>query len=464
MGKSPMKTPAQLSHFLLLHSALERRDIAFILKIIQKIVKRTRYGTIKSLIVMGAILLANFGYFGGIFALPTVMVTGGTLLPNGTAMICENLLANLPNISFKHNMDEIVIVNLTTGAVTKRIGLPQVQLDEPHGATYRPDGSLIVANCKDDSIIEIGVSGQVTWRYDLADLNWTCVNSSFTKDCIVNQPNTMEWTHLNNVDFRMRNGTEYMLISPRNFDLIYEINFTAARQQAKANEQDITWYFGFPGHHELLYHPHNAHYLTNQTIITSDSDNNRIVEINYTAKQITWTTPSDLNLIWPRYGDVNKLEPSRMLITDSFNHRLVEINMTTGKILREVSGSLVQPYQANYVTKDTAFVTDDSAEAVIIDLNDGSTLWHYESDYSVAWFARFALACSIMMLSVLVTFKIYEKKTGKIKPKDKIKWFWIPLVEDIVLIAIFLVFIITPLPLMRFVMSIAYYFLRGRWL
>ncbi|HME56100.1 MAG TPA: hypothetical protein VKM55_28110 [Candidatus Lokiarchaeia archaeon] len=428
------------------------------------ITNSTRYGKIKFLTLMGVIFLTNFGYFGGIFVLPTVMVTGGAMLPDGTVMICENRLSNLPNVSFTHNMDDIVFVNYSTGLVTKRIGLPQVQLDEPHMGVYRPDGSLIVANCKDSSIIEIGVSGLVIWRYYLGDLNWTMLNSTFGKDCIVNHPETLEWTHLNNVDFRTDNGTVYMLVTPRNFDMLFEVNFTAARQRAKADVRDITWYFGFPGNNQLLYHPHNAHYLTNSSILTSDSMNNRVVEINYTTKQITWTSPASLGLLWPRDGEVDQFDPSRMLITDAFNHRVIEINRTTGTILRQVTGSLVQPYQARYVTKDTVFVTDDSAEVSVIDLNTGTTVWRYESQYSVAWMARFACGCSLAMVCVLASFKVYERRKGKIKPGTMVRWFWIPLVTDIVLATIFVIWFVSPLPLMRLVMGIAYNFLKGRYL
>jgi len=42
------------------------------------------------------------------------------------------------------------------------------------------------------------------------------------------------------------------------------------------------------GNHSILQRQHNPDYLSSGNIIIADSENNRIIQVNYTTKNVEW--------------------------------------------------------------------------------------------------------------------------------------------------------------------------------
>ena len=350
------------------------------------------------------------------------MFNDGEIVNGNTFMICQYEI--LRKNGFNNEVskpDAVFLVDISSGEMISHIGYPNVFLDQPHEALIKPnDGNVLIANCRNDTIIEINSStNEEIWNYNLRDLDWTTVNNTlFGPDSYVNNPKGDDWSHVNDVEYIERNGTEYLLITVRNFDMIYEINYTAAKQRETANAQDITWYFGSPGNFELLNHQHNADYLPNENILVADSTNRRIVEINYTTREIQWVSPKSLNLLFVRDADVSPYDNDTFLITDSLNHRIIEYDRVMGEIVWSYTGNLIQPYQADYFngTGDKIVISDGvGARVFLLEKESKEIINEYRAKQGSWEFVLliFILLCVITGSTIifrLVDWKLFGKK------------------------------------------------------
>jgi hypothetical protein len=112
----------------------------------------------------------------------------------------------------------------------------------------------------------------------------------------------------------------------------------------------------------LLYHQHNPEILPNNNLLICDSENNRIIEINYTSKEIVWTWDNNGNLRWPRdcdYIGSGKYMGS-YLITDSINSRIIILEPKTKTIQLIISAHLIVPYEADHVPSEDSFIVGNS--------------------------------------------------------------------------------------------------------
>ncbi|MHA1680755.1 MAG: aryl-sulfate sulfotransferase [Promethearchaeota archaeon] len=352
---------------------------------------RSKKGIVKNFrtsVALGLILLSGVMMISSLFSARYIMYNDGELLPDGNFMICQYEIVRHSNDAQRGDKDAIIFVN-PAGEVVRSIGKPEVPLDQPHEALVKPDGNILIANCRNDTIIEVNDSGNQVWIYDLRTINWTTVDPAFTSASLVNNPRGDDWSHVNDVDYEVRNGTEYLLISTRNFDMVFEINYSSAKKYNITVESDITWFFGEPGNHTMLNHQHNADYLSNGNIIVADSENQRIVEINYTSRTISWVSPPSLDLYWVRDADENPWNDEVLLITDSLHHRVIEYNKTSESILWSYSGSMIQPYQADYVAEDEVIIADGAGGRVfLINTSTSNIIRSYSAPNGSVHYAR----------------------------------------------------------------------------
>ena len=143
-----------------------------------------------------------------------------------------------------------------------------------------------------------------------------------------------DWTHVNDIDLI---DQRYVMVSIRNFDQIILIDLLS---------DEIVLTLGEDGQHKTMYEQHNPQYLVSSenlpTILVADSENDRVIEYEYSND--TWERTWQLsgNFSWPR--DADRLPNGNTLITDSLNHRVVEVT-PLGKIVWEIR-SPWGPYDA----------------------------------------------------------------------------------------------------------------------
>ncbi|MHA1683269.1 MAG: aryl-sulfate sulfotransferase [Promethearchaeota archaeon] len=375
-----------------------------------------RYRNIKTLILTSIAIVSTIFSTIPIYSARYVMFNDGELLPDGTIMLCQYEISRHGNPREVGDKDKVFIIN-SSGSLLREITKADVLLDQPHEAFVTNDGTIMVVNCRNDSIVEINDTNDEIWRYDLRKLNWTEYNASlFGPTSIVNNPEGDDWSHVNDAEVQIRNGSEYMLICVRNFDMVYEINLTAARMKSTPDPADITWHFGTPGDHSKLNQQHNADYLDNGNILVADSENNRIIEFNYTTGNIVYDSTGAVNLNWVRDADVNTTDPNIILITDSLNHRVIEFNRSSGEILWSYSHDLIQPYQSDYnpANANQIIITDGvGGKFIIIDKNTNEILLKYQIAHGSYEFAY--LVFSMIILSVASNFAVVLLERFKLK-------------------------------------------------
>ncbi|MFX1489859.1 MAG: aryl-sulfate sulfotransferase, partial [Promethearchaeota archaeon] len=119
------------------------------------------------------------------------------------------------------------------------------------------------------------------------------------------------------------------MISLRNFDKVIIVNTT--------DTGEILWEYGEYGNYSLCRHQHNPEYTAQGTILIADSENNRIIEVNMTTKDIIWeyVPTGDEALSWPRDADI--LPNGNMLISDSARmggyNRIWEIDIESKEVV-----------------------------------------------------------------------------------------------------------------------------------
>jgi hypothetical protein len=230
-----------------------------------------------------------------------------------------------------------------------------------HESEFMPDGNIMITDTHNHRLIEVDISQpeRIVWEWDAKDsntINWTAfaIQEGWNQeaiDYVSNQePEEGDWTHFNDVEFI--NGTERgrtydsLLVSLRNFDMIFEVNYTASKE--------ILWYYGEPKNHSILYEQHNPDIRDNGNIIICDSENQRIIEIDYETKEIQWEFALDFpngQLRWAR--DCDDLGNGIYMITDSNNGRVLFVDRDTKTVIKEYGKDwLVQPYESDYFERD----------------------------------------------------------------------------------------------------------------
>ncbi|MFX1344271.1 MAG: aryl-sulfate sulfotransferase [Promethearchaeota archaeon] len=184
------------------------------------------------------------------------------------------------------------------------------------------DETFLIADTSNNRVMECYRNGTIKWGWNATD-HYTYGESAEGDPLL---EGGWDWTHVNDAD-RLPDGST--MISLRNFDKVIIVNTTATG--------DILWEYGEYGNYTLCNHIHNPLYTPQGTIIISDSENQRIIEVNRTTKEIIWeyAPTGDEALSWPRDADL--LPNGHMLISDSArmggNNRIWEIDRETKEVL-----------------------------------------------------------------------------------------------------------------------------------
>jgi hypothetical protein len=244
-----------------------------------------------------------------------------------------------------------------------------------HEAEMLPNGNVIVADTAIGRVFEIDINNpdNIVWEWDPTDpddVNWTevAIDAGWSQEALeyVQNPHG-DWTHTNDAEWingtRLGRTYDSIMISIRNFNLILEVNYTETKE--------IIWYYGEPEDYNTLNHQHNPDIRDNGNIIICDSENRRIIEINYTTKELVWEFHLDFpngELRWAR--DCDDIGNGTYMITDSNNGRVFFVDRETRKITKEFGGwYLAQPYESDYIEIDGRhwiLVGDTPSTAIIL--------------------------------------------------------------------------------------------------
>ncbi|MFX0058415.1 MAG: PQQ-binding-like beta-propeller repeat protein [Candidatus Heimdallarchaeota archaeon] len=333
---------------------------------------------------------------------------------NGNTLICSfsfseiinypNRIRNqlpVPENSLDHKIFEI---DQNRNKIWELTGLAQ-----PHEVVELPNDHLLIADTGYDRVIEINYPNKsIIWEWKPELINWSKVNSNWDSNHYYNNPIAFDWTHLNDIDFKDYGTWNACLISIRNFDIIVEINYTAEISGPSNNPDNIFWYYGDYGNYSLLNHQHNPDYLNNGNIIIADSENNRILEINYTTKKEVWRYKGDLD--WPR--DADELPNGNLLITDSLHNRIIELDRNTKEIVWKFHGDLINPYEADLLENGNILV-GNGIGGVVYEINkNGIEIWRYGLSYLKS------VVCLNSIISIMIGIIIIYHASNNIRLKD----------------------------------------------
>jgi outer membrane protein assembly factor BamB len=298
-----------------------------------------------------------------------------------------------------------------------------------HDVDLLPNGNLLVGEIQNDSIYELDMdTNEIVWEWDardIDDVDWTelGIENEWNDDAMAwianRNPNTGHWCHLNDVEFISGEvmGRDYdsILISLRNFDMIVEVNYT--------NSKELIWHYGEPFDYTLLNHQHNPDFLDNGHILISDSENERIIEIDYEAKEVVWEYYVDppLELRWAR--DVDDLGDGTYLITDTNNNRLLRVERATGEIIMNYDGPWhFLPYDSEVITvngQKLIFTSDAVATGItVIDFETGMFVTSYGLPfmlYLVYLLLGFFALVSLYDLVIILKNNTNESKINRLR-------------------------------------------------
>jgi hypothetical protein len=148
----------------------------------------------------------------------------------------------------------------------------------------------------------------------------------------------------------------------------------------------ITWQYGQAGINgsgpDLLNVPVFATQLPNKDIMIVDQGNNRVIEVNYTTKQIDWSYgstsgPGMLN----SPNAVQLLSNGDILIADQGNNRVIEVNHSGDIVWQFDQGLNTVAFASRLPNNDTLIV--DSGHSRIVEISSqNNVVWQYFTNES----------------------------------------------------------------------------------
>ena len=106
------------------------------------------------------------------------------------------------------------------------------------------------------------------------------------------------------------------------------------------------------------------------TILISDTNNNRVIEINRKG-EIVWSYDDDIN--YP--NDADRLENGNTLITVRDSDKIIEVN-PNGKVVWEYSG-VKGPHNADRLANGNTIIANSMDNKIVEVDKDGNTVWTY---------------------------------------------------------------------------------------
>ncbi len=219
-------------------------------------------------------------------------------------------------------------VNLTTGEVTpvwSRV-TPGKEATRYHDADRINDTHLVVADIYLDRVFVVNTeTGQTEWTWN--------ANGDFDPESGGDNPH--DWTHINDVEV-LPDGR--IMVSARNQDRVIFLNRSTGLER--------NWTLGGEDDYGVLYEQHNPDYIPKKNggpaALVADSENNRVVE--YQRRNGSWERTwlwRDAQMQWPR--DADRLPNGHTLISDSNGNRVFEVNQR-GEVVWSVN--IAFPYEA----------------------------------------------------------------------------------------------------------------------
>jgi outer membrane protein assembly factor BamB len=128
-----------------------------------------------------------------------------------------------------------------------------------------------------------------------------------------------------------------------------------------------------------LSRPNAAELLANGDVLIADQDNNRVIEINPNSYQLVWSYSTGLETV----GDASRLPSNDTLMADAAHSRVVEVS-PSGKVVwqyytNQSQGSNATPFPSNAVrlaNGDTS-IADTLNDRVIVVSPAGQIVWQY---------------------------------------------------------------------------------------
>ncbi len=288
-----------------------------------------------------------------------------------------------------------------------------------HDSDMLPNGNLIIAGTWSDLVYEVNIDDpkNIIWSWNatnVSDINWTkFANDRGWSDFPFFESSNLilgPWAYVNDVDFI--NGSKFgrnydsLLLSLRNLDLVIEINYS--------DSKEIVWWYGQPNNSTLLNHQHEPDRIDNGNTIICDSENNRVIEINSTTKEIVW----ELKLKFP-YGkfrwvrDCDDIGNGLRLITDSGNNRLLIFDTKSRKIIKEIRNPwLSTPYEADLLDNGQILVGNMMGGNILFIDYDSESVIHVIG-FPYKWAFPFLLICFGIVYQIVQLTKAVEKSKKK---------------------------------------------------
>ena len=228
--------------------------------------------------------------------------------------------------------------------------LRQKHNSEVHDVEYLGDGRVLIADMAQEQLFSLNMSTR--------ERGWTWNASSFYEAPA--DPTTRDWLHINDVDqiepgrylVSVRNANQLLIIEQGN-GVVEVINEDDGGPDELCSlklglvdadgDGDIRC-----GDASVIARQHNPQWLGNGTVMVSDSENDRIVELHRTEDgtwEVGWAAyrAGQIPFEWPR--DADRQPDGTTLITDSLNHRVVLVD-EDGTLLRTLP-TATMPYEAD---------------------------------------------------------------------------------------------------------------------
>ena len=225
--------------------------------------------------------------------------------------------------------------------------------------------TVLIVDSTNNRVIEVAIENKsIVWEWSANKANWTKYNPDWADVDYIQNPNVTDWTHINHVNYIPERNS--LLLSIRNFDMLIEIPYNESCYDR------ILWYYGEVGNYSKLNHQHNPEVLDNGNILICDSENDRIVEINYTTKEEVWIYNNNGNLDWPRDCDYigSGKYAGCYLITDSLFSRIIVLEPISKTIQLILSTNLIVPYEADHIPDEDCFIVGNSFNTQFVIFNN----------------------------------------------------------------------------------------------
>lgn len=151
---------------------------------------------------------------------------------------------------------------------------------------------------------------------------------------------------------------------------------------------DIVWQYGQAGLNgsgpDLLNVPVFAIQLPNKDIMIVDQGNNRVIEVNYTTRQIDWSYgPASGQGALNGPNSAELLNDGDVLIADQGNNRVITVGRSDEIVWQYDTGLNTTAFASRLPNNDTLIVDSDHARIVEIS-SQGNVVWQYFTN-STKW-------------------------------------------------------------------------------